>query len=55
MLPTIGYLGGGPVTFGPWTTAFIERLAELGWIEGRTITIETRWSEGRPERVAAGK
>jgi ABC-type uncharacterized transport system substrate-binding protein len=51
-LPTIGYLGGGAVIFGPWTAAFIERLAELGWIEGRTIAIETRWSEGRPERVA---
>jgi putative ABC transport system substrate-binding protein len=51
-LPTIGYLGGGAVTFGPWTAAFIERLAELGWIEGRTIAIETRWPEGRPERVA---
>src|SRR5262244_1032665 len=24
----------------------------LGWIEGRTIAIEYRWSEGRPERVA---
>jgi putative ABC transport system substrate-binding protein len=51
-LPIIGYLGGGPVTFGPWTAAFLERLAELGWVEGRTITIETRWSEGRPDRVA---
>ena len=28
------------------------RLRELGWIEGRTIAIEYRWSEGRPERVA---
>ena len=29
-----------------------ERLRELGWIEGHTIAIEYRWSEGRPERVA---
>ena len=28
------------------------RLRELGWVEGRTIAIEYRWSEGRPERVA---
>ena len=28
------------------------RLRELGWIEGRTIEIEYRWSEGRPERYA---
>ena len=28
------------------------RLRELGWIEGRTIVIEYRWSEGRPELYA---
>ena len=31
--------------------AFTQRLRELGWIEGRTITIEYRWSEGRAERL----
>src|SRR5215471_3852665 len=31
--------------------AFTQRLRELGWIEGRTITIEYRWAEGRPERI----
>src|SRR5206468_513762 len=36
----------------PWTAAFVQRLGELGWIEGRTIAIEYRWSEGRPERDA---
>jgi putative ABC transport system substrate-binding protein len=30
----------------------VQRLRELGWIEGRTITIEYRWAEGRPERFA---
>jgi len=30
----------------------VQRLRELGWIEGHTIAIEYRWSEGRPERVA---
>jgi putative tryptophan/tyrosine transport system substrate-binding protein len=30
--------------------AFVQRLRELGWIEGRTVTIEYRWSEGRSER-----
>jgi putative ABC transport system substrate-binding protein len=28
------------------------RLHELGWIEGRNIAIEHRWSEGSPTRVA---
>jgi ABC-type uncharacterized transport system substrate-binding protein len=30
----------------------VQRLRELGWIEGRTIAIEYRWSEGRTERYA---
>jgi putative ABC transport system substrate-binding protein len=33
-----------------WTAAFVQRLRELGWIEGRTIAIEYRWAEGRTER-----
>ena len=51
-LPTIGYLGDDPPSWSPWTTRFVERLRELGWIEGRTVAIEYRWSQGRPERVA---
>jgi len=47
---TIGYLG--PTVVAPWTAAFADRLRELGWIEGRTIAIEYRYSEGHPERVA---
>jgi ABC-type uncharacterized transport system substrate-binding protein len=35
-----------------WTAAFVQRLRELGWIEGRTIAIEYRWAEGRDERFA---
>jgi putative ABC transport system substrate-binding protein len=51
-LPTIGFLGADPVGFSPWTAAFVARLRELGWIDGRTVTIEYRWSEGRTERYA---
>jgi putative ABC transport system substrate-binding protein len=50
-LPTIGFLGAGtPSAFSPWVSAFAQRLRELGWLEGRTIAIEYRWAEGRPER-----
>jgi putative ABC transport system substrate-binding protein len=35
-----------------WTASFAERLRELGWLEGNTVAIEYRWSEGRPDRVA---
>jgi putative ABC transport system substrate-binding protein len=53
MLPTIGYLGSAtPATQGQWVAAFVQRLRELGWIEGRTIAIEYRWAEGRTERFA---
>src|SRR5262249_49364411 len=31
---------------------FVRRLHELGWVEGRTVTIEYRWAEGRTERAA---
>jgi putative ABC transport system substrate-binding protein len=51
-LPTIGFLGADASAFSPWTAAFVARLGELGWIEGKTIAIEYRWSQGRSERYA---
>src|SRR6516165_1932260 len=51
-LPRIGFMGASASVFSPWTAAFVGRLRELGWVEGRTIAIEYRWSEGRPERNA---
>src|SRR4051812_4429479 len=52
-LPTIGFLGAGtPSAWGQWVTAFVQRLREHGWIEGRTVAIEYRWAEGRSERYA---
>jgi putative tryptophan/tyrosine transport system substrate-binding protein len=52
-LLTIGYLGSAtPATQGQWVAAFVQRLRELGWIEGRTIALEYRWAEGRTERGA---
>src|SRR5262249_8800457 len=51
-LPTIGFLGADATAFAPWTAALVTRLGELGWIDGRTIAIEYRWSEGRTERYA---
>jgi putative ABC transport system substrate-binding protein len=50
-LPTIGFLGPlSQSAMSPWTAAFVQRLRELGWIEGRTVAIEYRWGEGRDER-----
>ena len=51
--PTIGYLGGGgPTSQRAWVDAFVQRLRELGWIEGRNIAIEYRWADGRNERYS---
>jgi putative tryptophan/tyrosine transport system substrate-binding protein len=51
-LRRIAVLGDTPSVWGVWIAAFADRLHELGWIEGRTVAIDYRWSEGRPERVA---
>ena len=51
-LPSIGFVGSNASAWGAWTAAFVARLHDLGWIEGRTLGIEYRWSEGRPERIA---
>ena len=53
-LPTIGFLGGANASAqAKWTAAFVERLHELGWVEGQTVAIEYRWAEGRFERTPA--
>lgn len=50
-LPIIGFLGTTtPLAYGPWAAAFVQRLGELGWIDGKTVAIEYRWAEGHPER-----
>ena len=52
-LPTIGFLGTtSPSVWQIWTAAFVQRLRELGWIEGQTVAIEYRWAEGRQDRWA---
>jgi putative ABC transport system substrate-binding protein len=52
-LPTIGFLAPTtPSLDSRRVGAFVQRLRELGWIEGRNVTIEYRWAEGRTERLA---
>jgi len=51
--PIIGYLGATTAAAQKqWIDAFLQRLSELGWIEGRTVAIEYRWGEGRSEQTA---
>jgi putative ABC transport system substrate-binding protein len=50
-LPIVGYLGVTTAAAqNRVTSAFVQRMRELGWIEGRTVAIEYRWAEGRNER-----
>jgi putative ABC transport system substrate-binding protein len=53
-LPTIGFLGSVsvPAAQGRWVAAFLQRLRELGWTEGRNFVIEYRWAEGSSDRAA---
>jgi putative ABC transport system substrate-binding protein len=52
-LPTVGlFLGANPSIESQRVAAFVQRLRELAWIDGRNLAIEYRWAEGRPERVS---
>jgi putative ABC transport system substrate-binding protein len=52
-MPVIGFLGANaPAAESQWFAAFVQRIRELGWIEGRTVAINYRWAEGRAERAA---
>ena len=54
-IPTIGYIAlfGGAAGGGPLAEAFRQGLRELGYVEGKTIAVEYRFAEGKPERLPA--
>jgi len=51
-LPRVGLLvyGSPPPSPSP-ESAVIEGLRELGWVDGRNVTVVIRYGEGRPERL----
>src|SRR5256885_14946411 len=49
----IGFLWEGPDVFPDEIEAFRQGLSALGYMEGRNLTIEYRWGEGKPERMLA--
>jgi hypothetical protein len=57
-LPIIGFFSAGSFSAGSaaplrnWLAALVQRLNQLGWVEGRTVAIEYRWAHGNNERLA---
>ena len=53
-LPTIGYLGASTASVeSKRVGAFVRRLGERGWSEGRTVAIEYRWAGGNYGQLPA--
>jgi putative ABC transport system substrate-binding protein len=54
--PVIGFLhSANAQSFAPQVVAFRGGLNEGGFVEGRNLTIEYRWAEGRFDRLPAAK
>jgi putative ABC transport system substrate-binding protein len=51
-MPVIGFLGGvTAIGWAPYVAAFHRGLGEVGYVEGRNVTIEYRWAEGQYDRL----
>jgi putative ABC transport system substrate-binding protein len=52
-VPTVGFLGPtAPQAWTAWTKAFVDRFAELGWVDGHTVKIVYRWANGQIDHAA---
>ena len=50
-LPTVGFFGSGtPPSQKRVADAFIQRLTERGWTDGRNVNVVFRWAGGAPEK-----
>src|SRR5256885_1387593 len=50
--PVVGFLvAGTQASHGDWVAGYAKRLSELGWTEGRNLTIEYRWAAGDNQRM----
>jgi putative ABC transport system substrate-binding protein len=53
-IPVIGFINpASPVELAQRVAAFRNGLAELGFVEGRTVMIEYRWAQGRYDELPA--
>jgi len=51
-LVRIGLLGPGLASGASWATGLVANLRDLGYVEGTNLRVESRWAEGRSERLA---
>src|SRR5262245_55568200 len=53
-MPVIGFLNSqSPESFASFVAAYQQGLGELGYADGRNVTIEYRWARGQADRLAA--
>jgi putative ABC transport system substrate-binding protein len=52
-MPVIGYLNGGSASGTLSLVPFVQSLRESGFVEGRNVNMEYRWSDGRYDRLPA--
>jgi putative ABC transport system substrate-binding protein len=53
-MPVVGYLSSGsPNPGAPYMVAFQQGLSEIGYAEGKNLTIEYRWAEGNYDLLPA--
>ena len=52
-IPRIGFLTSSPSVFPGRTEAFRQGLREIGYVEGKNIVIEWRYTEGKADRYPA--
>jgi len=53
-MPVIGFMSGrAPEDSAHLVSAFRQGLAETGFVEGQTVTIEFRWAHGDYDRLPA--
>jgi putative ABC transport system substrate-binding protein len=53
-MPVVGFLNSASASaFEPLVQAFRDGLRQAGYVDGRNVTIEYRWAEGRIDRLPA--